>query len=394
MGNKEQRFGTLAVHAGEDGFLHSPSSTPIYQTSTYTFDEIIDAAEAMQGSRDSFVYSRLGNPTVQAFERKLASLEDADDAVAFASGMAAISAVFLELLRPGDEVISSSRIYGGTRGFFEQILARIGCTVRSFSPFADIRKEIPPLVNNKTKVIFFETPSNPELSIIDISVVAAIAKKHRLFSIIDNTFATPYLQKPLLHGIDCIAHSATKYIGGHGDAIGGIVAGKANFIARLRKTMLLYVGGCLSPFHAWLFLRGLKTLHLRMEHHCSSAAAIAEYLSRHRKVSAVLYPGLADHPGHDIAKKQMSGFGGMVSFRLKSREICRKVLDRMELCKIGVSLGDTESLVMNNALMLYPKLTDAACRKIGIDPHLIRLSTGLEDVHDIIADLDKALKNA
>ncbi len=392
MGKRAQRFATLAVHAGEGGFMHNPASTPIYQTSTYAFDAVIDVAAAMQGARNGFVYSRIGNPTVQAFERKLAALEGTDDAVAFASGMAALSAVFLELLRPGDEVISGSGIYGGTRGFFEQILGRIGCTVRQFSPFEDIRKKIPLLVNSRTKVIFFETPSNPELSIIDMSAVASLASKHRLFSVIDNTFATPYLQKPILHGIDCIIHSATKYIGGHGDAIGGVVAGKADFIARLRKIILLYVGGCLSPFHAWLYLRGLKTLHLRMEHHCRSAAAIADYLSQHCTVRTVLYPGLADHPGHEVARKQMSGFGGMVSFRLKSREACRKVLDSLKLCKIGVSLGDTETLVMNNALMFHPKLTDAACRKIGIEPDLIRISTGLEDVHDVIADLDRALK--
>jgi methionine-gamma-lyase len=392
MKKKKQRFGTLAVHAGEDGFPHRPSSTPIYQTSTYTFDAVGDAAETMQGSRSGFVYTRIGNPTVQAFEQKLAALEGAEAAVAFASGMAAISAVFLELVRPGDEVISCSQIYGGTRGFYEQVLSRTGCTVRHFSAHEDIGKKIPLLVNRKTRLIFFETPSNPELSIIDMEAVASVARDHRLFSVIDNTFATPYLQRPLAHGIDCVVHSATKYIGGHGDAIGGIVAGQNEFIARLRKTMLLYIGGCLSPFNAWLYLRGLKTLHLRMDHHCRSAAAIADFLSRHRKVSAVLYPGLGGHPGHDIAKKQMNGFGGMVSFRLQNRAACRKVLDRLGLCKIGVSLGDAETLVMNSALMFHPGLTDAACRKIGIEPDLIRISTGLEDEQDIIADLENALK--
>ena len=392
MKKKDQRFGTLAVHAGEDRFQHCPSSTPIFQTSTYTFDAVNDAAEVMQGSRTGFVYTRIGNPTVRAFEQKLAALEGADAAVAFASGMAALSAVFLELLSPADEVISGSQIYGGTRGFFEQVLSRIGCTVRHFSPHEDIRKKIPLLVNRKTRLIFFETPSNPELSIIDMRAVASLAKKNRLFSVIDSTFATPYLQRPLDHGIDCVVHSATKYIGGHGDAIGGIVAGQAEFIARLRKTMLVYIGGCLSPFNAWLYLRGLKTLHLRMDHHCRSASAIADFLSRHRKVRAVLYPGLLNHPGHGIAKKQMKGFGGMVSFRLQSRAACRKVLDRLRLCKIGVSLGDTETLVMNSALMFHPGLTDAACRKIGIEPDLIRISTGLEDTQDVIADLDRALK--
>lgn len=392
MKKRKQRFGTLAVHAGEDGFPHRPSSTPIYQTSTYTFDAVGDAAETMQGSRSGFVYTRIGNPTVQAFEQKLAALEGAEAAVAFASGMAAISAVFLELVRPGDEVISCSQIYGGTRGFYEQILSRTKCTVRHFSAHEDIKKKIPLLVNRKTRLVFFETPSNPELSIIDMESVSSIARNHGLFSVIDNTFATPYLQQPLAHGIDCVVHSATKYIGGHGDAIGGIVAGKKEFVARLRKTTLPYIGGCLSPFNAWLYLRGLKTLHLRMDYHCRSAAAIADFLSRHRKVRAVLYPGLPGHPGHDIAKKQMNGFGGMVSFRLQSRAACRKVLDRMDLCKIGVSLGDAETLVMNGALLFHPGLSDAACRKIGMEPDLIRISTGLEDEQDIITDLENALK--
>ncbi|NJD56061.1 MAG: PLP-dependent transferase [Nitrospirae bacterium] len=392
MEKREKGFGTVAVHAGEDGFPYRPSSTPIYQTSTYTFDTVGDAAAVMHGARSGFVYTRIGNPTVQAFEKKLAALEGADDAVAFASGMAAISAVFLELLRPGDEAISCSQIYSGTRGFYDQILSRTGCVIRHFSPHEDIRKKIPLLVNRKTRLIFFETPSNPELSIVDMGIIASIARDHNIFSVIDNTFATPYLQRPFDHGVDCVVHSATKYIGGHGDAIGGIVAGKSDFISRLRKNMLLNIGGCLSPFNAWLYLRGLKTLHVRMDHHCRAAATIADFLVRHRQVRAVLYPGLSTHPGHDVARRQMRGFGGMVSFRLTGRAACRKVLDRLRLCKIGVSLGDAETLAMNSALMFYPGLTDAACRKIGIDPGLIRLSTGLEDAQDIIDDLGSALK--
>jgi len=392
MIKRKKGFGTIAVHAGEGGFPCRPSSTPIYQTSTYTFDSISDAADAMHGAGSGFVYTRIGNPTVQAFEKKLAALEGADGAVAFASGMAAISAIFLELLKPGDEAISCSQIYGGTRGFYDQILSRTGCVVRQFSPFEDLEKKIPLLVNRKTRLIFFESPSNPELSIVDMGAIASIARKHNIFSVIDNTFATPYLQQPLDHGIDCVVHSATKYIGGHGDAIGGIVAGKTDFISRLRKNMLLNIGGCLSPFNAWLYLRGMKTLHVRMDHHCRSATAIADFLVRNRHVRSVLYPGLATHPGHDVARLQMSGFGGMVSFRLASRAACRKLLDRLRLCKIGVSLGDAETLVMNSALMFHPGLTDAACRKIGIDPLLIRISTGLENVQDVIGDLAGALK--
>lgn len=393
MKKRNTGFGTHAVHKGEGQFPHHPSSTPIFQASTFYFDTIEEAGRANQGAQKGFVYTRIGNPTIEAFEKKLAALEKAEDAVAFASGMAALAAVFLEVLAPGDEMISSSRIYGGSKGFFEQILKKSGCTVRFFDPHENVQEKISSLVNKKTKLIFFETPSNPELSIIDMRIISSLAKKHGLFSVIDNTFATPYLQRPLSHGIDCVVHSATKYIGGHGDAIGGIVAGSREFIARLRKTMLLCMGGCISPFNAWLFIRGLKTLHIRMDYHCRSAEQIATFLSGHSKITRVLYPGLKEHPGHEIAKKQMAAFSGMLSFTLDSRNACKRFLNNVRLCKIGVSLGDTETLVMNSALMFHGNRSDAACRKSGIDPLLIRISTGLEDPADIINDMNAALKS-
>jgi methionine-gamma-lyase len=393
MKKKNIGFGTQAIHEGEGEFPHHPSSTPIFQASTFFFDTIEAAGRVNKGTQKGYVYTRIGNPTIEVFERKLAVLEKAEDAVAFASGMAALAAVFLEVLAPGDEMISSNRIYGGSRGFFEQILKKSGCRVRFFDPHENIPEKISSLVNRKTKLIFFETPSNPELSIIDVGVISSQAKKHGLFSVIDNTFATPYLQCPLTHGIDCVVHSATKYIGGHGDAIGGIVAGSREFIARLRKSMLLLMGGCISPFNAWLYIRGLKTLHIRMDYHCRSAEQIAMFLSGHKKIRHVLYPGLKEHPGHEIAKKQMAAFGGMLSFTLGSRDACKRLLNSVRLCKIGVSLGDTETLIMNSALMFHGNRSDAACRKAGIDPSLIRISTGLEDPVDIIDDMNAALKS-
>ena len=392
MKKKITGFGTHAVHEGEGNFSFHPSSTPIFQSSTFYFDTIEEAGRVGQDIQKGFVYTRIGNPTIEVFERKVAVLEKAEDAVAFASGMAALAAVFLEVLAPGDEMISSSRIYGGSKGFFEQILKKSGCIVRFFDPHENVQEKISSLVNKKTKLIFFETPSNPELSITDMRSISSLAKKHRLFSVIDNTFATPYLQLPLSHGIDCVVHSATKYIGGHGDAIGGIVAGSNEFIKRLRKTMLLLMGGCISPINAWLFIRGLKTLHIRMDYHCRSAEQIANFLSGHKKIRRVLYPGLKEHPGHEIAKKQMDAFGGMVSFTLDSRNACRRFLNSIRLCKIGVSLGDTETLLMNSALMFHGNRSDAACRKAGMDPSLIRISTGLEDPVDIIDDMSAALK--
>jgi methionine-gamma-lyase len=392
-GKKPYGFATNAVHGGEVGrFSYSPSSTPIYQTSTFFLDEPGDVLDIELGTREGFIYTRLGNPTVRAFEDKMAMLEGGESAVAFASGMGAVAAVFQELLRPGDEVISSSRVYAGTRNYYREILGGLGCAVRYFEPEDAPEKKIPSLINGRTKVIFFETPSNPELSVVDIGLIARLARRQGLVSIIDNTFATPYLQRPLLSGIDCVVHSATKYIGGHGDAIGGVVIGSSELVSRLKDRMLIYLGACLSPFNAWLFLRGLRSLPVRMDRHCSSAAAVAGFLSCHSKVTEVLYPGLKSHRGYRTAKAQMSGFGGMVSFRLRSRSACKRFFSALSLCRIGVSLGDTETIALNYALTLHPDKTHADCQRIGVDPMLIRLSIGLEDPEDIMEDLKTALE--
>ena len=394
-GSKQGRrpgFGTIAVHGGEEGkFPFGPASTPIYQTSTFTFDSAAEGGEVETGQREGFIYTRVGNPTLRAFEEKMALLEEGASCVSFSSGMAALSAIFLEILRPGDEVISSAHIYGGSKLFFAHNLRKLGCRVKRFRPYDDLEKVIPSLVTQKTRLIFFETPSNPELSIIDMGLIAVMAKKHGLFSVVDNTFAPPYLQKPMRAGIDCVVHSATKYIGGHGDAIGGAVVSSKEFLAGLRSNMLQNLGGCLSPFNAWLFLRGLKTLHIRMERHCRTAAVVADFLTGHPKVETVLFPGLRSHPGHRIAKRQMSAFGGMVSLRLQNGKACRKFIDGLRLCRTGVSLGDAGTLTLHFASLFHPKLTDAACRRIGVDPALIRMSIGLEDPEDIIEDLNDAL---
>ncbi len=392
MKKDSRGFGTKAVHGGEEGgFAFNPASTPIYQTSTFFFGGTGEAGEVQEGEKEGFIYTRIGNPTVKAFEDKMALLEGGGAAVSFSSGMAAVSSVLLEVLRPGDEVISSSRIYGGSKKFFENMLGNMDCPVKNFVPYEDLRKTIPALVTPRTRLIYFETPSNPELSIIDIRLIAGLARKYGLFSVIDNTFATPYLQRPLEMGMDCLLHSATKYIGGHGDAIGGVVISSKDFISRLRSNTLPNLGACLSPFNAWLFLRGLKTLHIRMERHCKTGGRVAEFLRRHKKVKEALYPGLHDHPGHDIAKRQMSGFGGVVSLRLGNGAACRRFVNRLRLCRIGVSLGDAATLVVHPASLFAPKMTDAGCRKIGLDPTLVRISTGLENAEDIIADLKDAL---
>jgi methionine-gamma-lyase len=390
---KPYGFGTKAVHGGKDDRSRfNPSSTPIYQNSTFFFDDTKSAVDIVNGKKEGFIYTRAGNPTVKAFEEKMTALEGGASAVAFASGMAAISAVLLELLKPGDEVISCRQVYGGTAGFYKNILDKLNCPVQYFEPYEDLHGKLPALVTKKTKLIFFETPSNPELSIVDMKLVADFAKKHRLMSVIDNTFATPFLQRPFSAGIDCVIHSATKYIGGHGDAIGGIVIGSQNFVKRLRQSMLMGFGACMSPFNAWLFLRGLKTLHVRMDRHCRTASEIAGFLGSHKKIRTVLYPGLKTDPGHKIAKKQMSGFGGVVSFRLESRKACSRFIDRLKLCRTGVSLGDTETIILNSASIFYSGLSDAECVRRGVDPRLVRISTGLEDVTDIIRDIEQALR--
>lgn len=390
---KRPGFGTLTVHAGEeDRSGYHPSSMPLYQSSTFFFGDTQSGVDILEGRKEGYIYTRIGNPTVRAFEDKIKALEGTEAAVAFASGMAAIAAVLLELLRPGDEVISCRQVYGGTTAFYENILTRLNCPVHYFHPQEDPDEKLTAVVSKRTKLIFFETPTNPELSIVDMARIAALAKGHKIMSVIDNTFATPYLQRPLASGIDCVVHSATKYIGGHGDAIGGVVAGSRRFVTRLRQSMLLSHGACLSPFNAWLFLRGLRTLHVRMDRHCGTAAALAGFLEGHTRVRSVLYPGLKTHPGHATAKKQMSDFGGMVAFRLADRKACRRFIDRLKLCRTGVSLGDTETIMLHPANLFYPKLSDAECLRKGVDPLLIRISTGLEDAEDILADIEQALK--
>ena len=392
MKNKKYRFATVTVHGGEDGrFTYNPASTPIYQTSTFFLDSTKEAEDLATHGKEGFLYTRVSNPTIKAFEDKVALLEGGESAVAFSSGMAAISSLLLAFLKPGDEVISSRQIYGGSRGFFENMLKKLDCPVRYFEPTGDLKKTIPSLINRKTRAIFFETPSNPELTIIDIHSIVRIAGQYKIMSVIDNTFATPYLQKPLSFGIDCVIHSATKYICGHGDALGGIVVSSRDIVSTIRNNTLLNLGGCLSPFNAWLFLRGLKTLHLRMDHHCGSASKIAEFLKGSRKAVHVYYPGLKAHAGHKTAKGQMNAFGGVVSFRLANRRACRKFLDNLDICKIGVSLGDSATLALHSASLLHSKLSDAACRKIGVDPELIRISAGLEDPDDIIEDIKTGL---
>lgn len=386
------RFSTLAVHGGEGGHPHNPLSVPIYQNAVFAFDDVEAAADQVE-TGEGFIYSRIGNPTVDAFEQKMALLEGGEAALAFASGMAAISAVFMTLAKPGDHILASRKMYSGAHSLISHQLRPMGYQVEFFDAAgADGPENLKRALRDNTRFVYFESPSNPELDIVDILALTGIVKQRGIPTVIDNTFATPYLQRPLSLEVDVVVHSATKYIGGHGDAVGGVVVGSDNLIGRMRHGVRKDLGGILSPLHAWLYLRGLKTLPLRMDRHCGSAMEVAHFLESHPAVGAVIYPGLASHPDHELAKKQMSNFGGVVSFRLPSRDHGKRFCDAVRLCTLGVSLGDAATLVLHTASMFHRMESDEQCRGKGVDPLLVRLSVGLEDPSDIIEDLDRALR--
>lgn len=391
---KPYKFDTLAIHSGGQGKNpHNAVNPPIFMSSTFEFNSLDHAEEVFSFASSDYVYTRGNNPTLRLFENKMAVLEGGESSVAFASGMSAISSVLFSFLKPGDELIAHRTIYGSSYNVLTKIFPRYGVSYK----FVDLRDLdlLQEKLSSNTKVIYFETPSNPNLDIIDIAEVCQLAHARGIKVVVDNTFATPYLQKPLELGADVVVHSATKYISGHGDAIGGVaVARDPDYIMELKFEYMSEFGGVMSPFNAWLLLRGLKTLGVRMRQHQSNAMQVAEYLAKHPKVDQVFYPGLATFKGHDIAKKQMSGFGGMLSFEIKGDlEASKKVVNSLELCKLAVSLGDAETLVEHPAAMThrgYPKEKLAA---FGFSESIIRLSIGLEDVEDIIGDLEQSLAN-
>ncbi len=379
---------TRAVHAG-----HHPDPqtgahvVPIYSTSTFAYGSFARGERLFAGEEPGYIYGRIGNPTVRAFEEKLAALEGAQEAVAFASGMAAISALCNTLLAPGDEIVYLAPLYGGTEGYFLETLTRFGVRVRD----AGSVENLPNIVSAATKLIYFETPTNPTLRIYDLAAVAQIARARGVLTVVDNTFATPYLTRPLEHGIDLVLHSATKYIGGHGDCLAGVLAGPKELIEAVRAEGLRHIGATLGAFEGYLMLRGLKTLPLRMEAHCEGAAKVAEYLSAHPAVRRVHYPGLSAHPGHEVAKRQMQGFGGLVSIELASKQAAAIFLDGLKLFTQAVSLGDVESLATHPASTTHQLLPPEIRELHGVADTLVRLSVGIEDPQDLIADLAQAL---
>ena len=385
---------TACVHAGETIDRVTKSiPTPIYQSAVYAFDSMRDVMAYNLGAEDGaqgYMYSRPTSPTQRALERKAAVLERGEDALATSSGMAAATTSILSFTAQGDEIISSDMVYGGTYNFLKHGLMKLGIKTH----FVDTRDidAAEKLVTERTKALFIETPTNPDLRITDIESAARIAKNHDLRLIVDNTFATPVNQTPIELGADIVLVSTTKYYGGHNDLIGGMIVGSKDFISSTRKTLKIY-GGCIDPFAAYLTLRGLKTLALRMEKHNSNATKVAQYLEGHPRVKRVYYPGLESHPQHELAKRQMKGFGGMVCFELESERQAVKFIESLKLIIHGLSLGGVESLVSMPVYSSHYYLTPQELEEIGLNNRMVRLSVGIEDAEDISADLEAALQN-
>jgi cystathionine gamma-lyase len=377
-------FATRSIHAGQ---APDPTTgaimTPIYATSTYV--------QSSPGVHKGFEYSRAQNPTRMAYERCVADLESGAQGFAFASGMAATATV-LELLDQGAHVVASDDLYGGTYRLLTRVRARSAGLTASYVDMRD-RAALEAAIRPETRLIWVETPSNPMLKLVDLAMVSGVARQHGILAVADNTFASPWVQRPLEHGFDLVMHSATKYLNGHSDMVGGVVvAGDDRELADRLAFLHNAAGAIAGPFDSFLALRGLKTLALRMERHCANALAVAEHLSRHPRVERVHYPGLGSHPQHALAQRQMRGFGGMVSVELAGGMAeTRRFLERVEVFALAESLGGVESLIEHPAIMTHASLPPEQRQALGIGDTLVRLSVGVEDVGDLIADLDQAL---
>lgn len=391
MSKKKPGFSTRAVHGGDDRDLPQRSLTyPIFQTSTYWFKDTAELCKYMDGDLEREEYGRYGNLTVKAAEQKLASLEMAETCALFSSGMTATTLALLGMLSQGQHIIITSDSYRRTRQFCLTYLKKFGIDVTIVPP-GDY-EAMEGAVTKQTKVIFSESPTNPYLNVLDLEKVAAIGKKHRVKTIIDATFATPYNQRPIEFGIDIVIHSATKYLGGHNDLLGGAVLGKGPLVEAITEVRGV-MGGIIDPHTAYLLLRGVKTFALRMERQNANAQALAEFLENHPKVERVHYPGLASHPHHEIAVKQMTGFGGVVSFEIKGGLAeGTRLVDAVEIPYIAPSLGGVESLIEQPSLMSFYDLSSEERLEVGIKDNLIRYSVGIEESDDLIADIEAALE--
>ncbi|AJD91784.1 methionine gamma-lyase [Jeotgalibacillus malaysiensis] len=391
MSREKKRFETEVIHSGYDSKKYEGSLTPpLFQTSTYTFAHAAEGERRFAGDEEGYIYSRLGNPTVKVLEDRMTAIEGGEAALAFGSGMAAVSAILFHLLKSGDHVICSKGVYGCTFGLLEMMEEKFNIT----HEFADLSTEesILQSILPDTACLYVETPINPTMEIIDLELVCRVANEKGIPVVVDNTFSSPYLQNPLKLGADFVLHSATKYIGGHGDVIGGLLVAKsAEAIAEIRMTTQKDIGGIMSPFDAWLLLRGLKTLAVRLDRHCDNAEKIAAYLKAHPFVRNIYFPGDKDHQSHGIAAKQMSRWGGLISFDFNgTKEMAQSFMDELQLIKIAVSLGDAETLIQHPASMTHSVVPEKVRAAMGISDTLLRLSVGLESWEDIKDDLDQA----
>jgi cystathionine gamma-synthase len=386
-----QGASTRAVHGGERRKrLGDAVTVPIYQTSTYVFRNTQELVDFKEGRIDKGEYGRYGNPTISVAERKIAELEHADEALLWASGMCTITSMLLAMLRAGHHMIITADSYRRTRQFCDGMLRRLGIEV-SVVPPADAAA-IEAAIQENTRLLFSESPTNPYLYVADLEQIVAIAKRHRLRTVIDSTFATPYNQNPLDFGIDLVMHSATKYLGGHNDLLAGVVVGNADMIAALREAQGM-LGGITDPNSAYLLMRGMKTFALRMQRHNANGLALARFLEGHAKIRRVYYPGLESHPTHGIACQQMRGFGGVVSFELDGTlQQTSAFIDALRLPYIAPSLGGVESLVEQPALMSYYEQAPHERQRLGIGDALVRYAAGIEDTDDLLADVEQALK--
>jgi len=386
---EERGPGTTAVH-GRGQARPGPLATPIVQTSTFAFGSAAEMRRHLEGDEELFLYTRYANPTVRELEESLAAVEGAEAALALSSGMAAMTTAVASLVRAGDEVLASSSLYGGTVRLLTDLLPRFGVDVR-FLGVPDL-EHVDRVAGERSRVLIVESPTNPGLEIVDLAAVCASARARGLAVVADNTFATPLLQRPLALGVDLVMHSLTKALAGHSDVIGGALAGSRARIDAARATMKI-LGGCMDPHAAFLVLRGIKTLHLRVERQCDNALALARRLERHPAVRRVLYPGLPSHPGHEVARRQMSAFGGVVTLVLAGGlPAAERFYDRLRLVARAASLGGVESLASLPVHTSHYGLPEAQLREAGIDPGMVRLSLGVEDASDIAADVERALE--
>jgi methionine-gamma-lyase len=390
MDTKKLGFNTKMVHAGMPHDEYGSAVTPIYQTSTFAFDTAQTGADRFAGRADGFIYTRIGNPTIRALERNIAELENGAEGIATSSGMGAVTVIYMALLSQGAHLVSTGSVYGPSRGLIERQFSRFGVQYSyvDTSDLANVRAALRP----ETKLVYLESPSNPAMLVTDIRAVSELAHRHGALVAVDNTFASPYLQKPLDLGADIVLHSVTKFINGHADVVGGIIVAKDPEVGRQLRAMMIVLGCNMDPHQAFLVSRGVKTLTLRVERAQENAIRIARWLEAHPKVEWVRYIGLESHPQHELVKRQMTGFGSMISFELKGGyEAGRNLMDNVRLATLAVSLGGVETLIEHPASMTHAGMSEADRIEGGITAGLVRYSVGIEDVEDLIADLEQAI---